>query len=295
MAAGSLRRRLEQIPISNDYGLERLHVSFHAQPVPLIQLTDTNKIINSSTATFMTRSLKKTTSPELQISPEQASEQQSSWQASARRAAKWLTPIVDFQEGRPTRNWLHGTNEPPPLNARNNFNATRPLNNSSKIGQKNISFFYFFLSFFSLSLSLSLPLAPWQIAVGGGEGRRGGEGVKFLTDGKICIDNRGAPFPPPVKSARRWLNANDGWVGERETNPVTITHHRCNLFFTTPKECLNYSIDKAAGPFSAWRRGRKSKGSRKKVSPRATTIEIGHGPRTNFLLPFIFPVTVLAY
>ena len=88
MAAGSLRRRLEQIPISNDYGLERLHVSFHAQPVPLIQLTDTNKIINSSTATFMTRSLKKTTSPELQISPEQASEQQSSWQASARRAAK---------------------------------------------------------------------------------------------------------------------------------------------------------------------------------------------------------------
>lgn len=47
-------------------------MSFHAQPVPLIQLTDTNKIINSSTATFMTRSLKKTTSPELQISPEQA-------------------------------------------------------------------------------------------------------------------------------------------------------------------------------------------------------------------------------
>lgn len=47
-------------------------MSFHAQPVPLIQLTDTNKIINSSTATFMTRSLKKTTSPELQIRPEQS-------------------------------------------------------------------------------------------------------------------------------------------------------------------------------------------------------------------------------
>ena len=160
---------------------------------------------------------------------------------------------------------------------------------------RKISRFFTFSFLFSLSLSLSLSPSPrgklrWE------EGRKeGGEGVKFLTDGKICIDNRGAPFPPPVKSARRWLNANDGWVGERETNPVTITHHRCNLFFTTPKECLNYSIDKAAGPFSAWRRGRKSKGSRKKVSPRATTIEIGHGPRTNFLLPFIFPVTVLAY
>ena len=199
MAAGSLRRRLEQIPISNDYGLERLHVSFHAQPVPLIQLTDTNKIINSSTATFMTRSLKKTTSPELQISPEQASEQQSSWQASARRAAKWLTPIVDFQEGRPTRNWLHGTNEPPPLNARNNFNATRPLNNSSKIGQKNISFFYFFLSFFSLSLSLSpSPRGKlrWEEGRGGEEER----GLSSLPMERFALITVGPRSLRPLKA-----------------------------------------------------------------------------------------------
>lgn len=215
----------------------------------------------------MTRSLKKTTSPELQISPEQATNPAKSLRETSRE-------MTYSDRGLPRRE----TNKKliarykwaPTLNARITLRA---LNNSSKIGQKNISFFLFSLS-------------PWQIAAWGGGG---GEGK--LHDGKICIDNRGAPSLRPLKARDGdWTN---GWVGERETNPVTITHHRCNLFFTTPKECLNYSIDKAAGPFSAWRRV-VNQGLPQKVSARDYNWDWPWATN-KFLASFYFPVTVLAY
>lgn len=113
-------------------------MSFCAQPVPLIQLTDTNKIINSSTATFMTRSLKKTTSPELQISPEQASNPAKPPRDEPRNdlLRSWSSKKGDQQE-------IDCTVQMSPHFERENNFAARALNNSSKIGQKNISFFIF--------------------------------------------------------------------------------------------------------------------------------------------------------